>query len=74
MGNLRSQGRKSRQRRGTAATWPSWTDDYRYFPTQEDDDRVASEAQYEGPTDEVLEQQANEAAELDRLSRGVRFF
>ncbi len=68
-----------RQRKSRSAdSWPSWTDDIRFAPTEREE-RWASEVFNQGdeghtsdfPPDEVLEQLAGEFQAIERLERGL---
>jgi len=65
--------RKSRSTRyESAESWPSWTDEARYVPTEQEE-RWAAENLNDGAgdaTDEYFDLLADEAAHRDRLERG----
>lgn len=63
----------------TPASWPAWTDEVVFYPT--DADQAANAAQNDSwddqgpaPDDASWDERAQLAAEEDRLERGVRFF
>jgi hypothetical protein len=68
--------RKSNSRRfATAAEWPSWTDEFRFVPTDADASWVAENLGTDDQTDDpipddVLDLLADEAKALSRIERG----
>jgi hypothetical protein len=75
--SVQRQSRRERRRYQSANEWPAWTDDFRYIPTP-DDEKAASELQFDGESEDMpdsfYEALADEAAELDRMERGLRHY